>query len=606
MELSSSPALPSPSASRFGHTCSLISAHDSAWGIELAVVFAGVKRRDAIASDEDPQQPGDDVYIAANELTVLDIEGDRWFSPKSSNIPSPRAFTCSATVGKTIWFFGGHVLHHDTSSGAATRKKTRAFYSDLFSLDTDSWQFTLEWTQASDTKGPSKRDMATLTSVGGGKLVLLGGRGETGRTLNDLWLFDIHEKRWTQVKPPLPHPPPRKLHGAVSIGGGRLLVYGGEKDLGGALDDMWTLRGLDADESSPIRWTPIRLKPSPGPRFGHTLSFLTTPHSLGISRGERLEEEGQVGASVLLWGGSLSHSEAWCLSLASFKWNKVETAPGPTARLCHTLIPLSLSLSPTSQGEEVDADSLSSPLASFRLLLVGGRGNQGLVGIEEAVWMLIARPIALAPPSHQDPSEESASVISSVFGSAAAPVNLFRSLMTFPPLLSAPKPSAPATGQKHEISEPRNQPRNTDEILTPLEPGEDSYLGNEASKSSPFQKLLDRIARSSASEPPLNSPLLNLDHDYFKIGSVGLLIDQVNSKRKAMQREIMRKRHSDVKISLHTILRDIDQASHHIPRDHSSITMGEVKALMDELAGVQGLQRPGPSGSQGAEPRVRN
>ena len=38
--------------------------------------------------------------------------------------------------------------------------------------------------------GPCKRDMSTLVHIGGGRLVVMGGRNEAGRTLGDLWMYD--------------------------------------------------------------------------------------------------------------------------------------------------------------------------------------------------------------------------------------------------------------------------------------------------------------------------------------------------------------------------------------------------------------------------------
>ena len=41
----------------------------------------------------------------------------------------------------------------------------------------------------------------------------------------------------------------------LQLGGGRLLLQGGERDAG-ALDDVWTLRGLDGTEQ--LRWGHVR------------------------------------------------------------------------------------------------------------------------------------------------------------------------------------------------------------------------------------------------------------------------------------------------------------------------------------------------------------
>jgi hypothetical protein len=44
---------------------------------------------------------------------------------------------------------------------------------------------------AAGAPAPAKRDMASLVALGGGRLLLFGGRSEAQRALNDCWLFDL-------------------------------------------------------------------------------------------------------------------------------------------------------------------------------------------------------------------------------------------------------------------------------------------------------------------------------------------------------------------------------------------------------------------------------
>jgi hypothetical protein len=48
---------------------------------------------------------------------------------------------------------------------------------------------------------PPRRDMCALVHAGGGQLLLYGGRGDSGRTLDDVWSFDMAGQAWSQVKP---------------------------------------------------------------------------------------------------------------------------------------------------------------------------------------------------------------------------------------------------------------------------------------------------------------------------------------------------------------------------------------------------------------------
>ena len=52
--------------------------------------------------------------------------------PPSFNSPEPRVFHAAAAVGHRVYVYGGHVLHFDAAHG----KKKRAFFSDVYVLDT--------------------------------------------------------------------------------------------------------------------------------------------------------------------------------------------------------------------------------------------------------------------------------------------------------------------------------------------------------------------------------------------------------------------------------------------------------------------------------------
>lgn len=75
---------------------------------------------------------------------------------------------------------------------------------------------------------------------------------------------------WQQLKPDGPLPPPRKMHCMVKLGANQVVLFGGERD-SGPLDDLWVLRGWAAGSLEPLRWTAIKMKASPAPRFGHAM-----------------------------------------------------------------------------------------------------------------------------------------------------------------------------------------------------------------------------------------------------------------------------------------------------------------------------------------------
>ena len=53
----------------------------------------------------------------------------------------------------------------------------------------ETWTWRIEWV-LQQQEGPCRRDMATLTHVGGGRLLLFGGRNEAGRVVNDAWIYE--------------------------------------------------------------------------------------------------------------------------------------------------------------------------------------------------------------------------------------------------------------------------------------------------------------------------------------------------------------------------------------------------------------------------------
>lgn len=341
-------------ASRFGHSATSVDARP-VWGTELLVVFGGViqpPRSEATSGPHagDPQ--------AVNEVHALSVESDYWFQPRvTGSVPDPRAFHAAAAVGRQIYVFGGHVMKSEPEGAAHARPK-RAFFSDVHVLDTDSWEWSKIWSlEPGGQDGPCRRDMASFVHVGGSHLLLFGGRNEAGRCMGDAWTFDMDLRSWAQLKPPPPVPLGRKMHACVFLGGGRALVHGGEKDVG-ALDELWSLKGLDGSE--PLRWTQVRgsvhqstvaggpgeeppgrllthcaracelypsflplllhlprpqikLRPCPPPRFGHALA---------LCGGGRLVAFGgclESSAFLALTRSYVQTNETWVLDLASFR-----------------------------------------------------------------------------------------------------------------------------------------------------------------------------------------------------------------------------------------------------------------------------------------------
>jgi hypothetical protein len=130
---------------RFGHSCSVVDASGT-WGTELCVVFGGVR----VAPPTPGQlQPGQ--HTATDDVLVLTADGaEAWFKPRvTGRAPSQRAFHAAAACGQHVYVFGGHVLlsegesldsvastHTLAAGSAATSRRKRVFFNDLWRLDT--------------------------------------------------------------------------------------------------------------------------------------------------------------------------------------------------------------------------------------------------------------------------------------------------------------------------------------------------------------------------------------------------------------------------------------------------------------------------------------
>jgi len=106
----------------------------------------------------------------------------------------------------------------------------------------DFWALTADgWTEL--PAGPPARNLYAMAfDDANGRLILVGGAGETGN-LNDVWVFDVATNAWTQVTPEGQPPSARASHDAVwHAQRNALIVFGGFD--GAYLNDLWQLEFL--------------------------------------------------------------------------------------------------------------------------------------------------------------------------------------------------------------------------------------------------------------------------------------------------------------------------------------------------------------------------
>ncbi|XP_008289728.1 kelch domain-containing protein 1-like [Stegastes partitus] len=158
-----------------------------------------------------------------NEVNVFDTNTLTWSQPETrGRAPAPRGCHAGALLGNK-----GFV-----SGGAETAQL------DLFCLDLETWT----WTQIDFSScAPLGRSMHTMTPTSDQTLLVYGGLGTNGKTLNDAWQFNTENREWTQVTHSHKDKP-RVCHSACLGSDGDVVVFGGSSNLCILIDSVAVLR----------------------------------------------------------------------------------------------------------------------------------------------------------------------------------------------------------------------------------------------------------------------------------------------------------------------------------------------------------------------------
>jgi len=175
--------------------------------------------------------------VPLNEIWVYNIAHNRWteVTPSGTKPPSRSyhsgTFYPSSRKGQLV-IFGGFANNSEMN--------------DLWIFDFD----TSKWSLLSSGSSSIRSRSGHIASIYGSKLIIFGGESyENGlwSTLNDLWVFDIHNRTWQSLTTS-PVPASRLGGKSVTLSNGSLVVFGGIQLQNGTdwtpsqwFNDLWVL-----------------------------------------------------------------------------------------------------------------------------------------------------------------------------------------------------------------------------------------------------------------------------------------------------------------------------------------------------------------------------
>ena len=125
-----------------------------------------------------------------NQVIVFDLDTLRWSSVATRGPrPLPRAAMAATIIGHRVFIFGGR---HDSTRRA-----------DMNCLDVKTLEWTGELIPPPESPRPSGRSWSALSVIDDHLLFLYGGYDQNSTPLNDGFLYNVDERRWTPL-PDLP------------------------------------------------------------------------------------------------------------------------------------------------------------------------------------------------------------------------------------------------------------------------------------------------------------------------------------------------------------------------------------------------------------------
>ncbi len=154
-----------------------------------------------------------------------------------------------------------------------------------------------------------------MAYAGGDRVLLFG--GTAAGELQDTWLYDLGDDRWTPV-PGTPRPEPRQYADMAYAGGGKVVLYGGTDPYQANYGDTWVF------DTATGRWTRAAPAVSPGESWGNALVYLEDGRVLLFKGWHRPTYTAERLATV----------QVWVYDVAADQWTLLDTpATGPSGRI---------------------------------------------------------------------------------------------------------------------------------------------------------------------------------------------------------------------------------------------------------------------------------
>ncbi|KAK9465965.1 S-adenosyl-L-methionine-dependent methyltransferase [Lipomyces arxii] len=220
-----------------------------------------------IASIEDFDE-WEEFILYGQHYIILRASTDAIHSKPSADGPKPRLQTRNFSQVKTEniphmrrrWGSTVAIDNGDLMYFGGLSSTTRMESNLLLSMsDIDSFE-------VAQGPRPSARMCHATVMIGGGLILLCGGRESPSKQLSDAWLFDTVQRTWSRIAD---MPTPRSRHNLI-YDRNRVVLYGGNMNLPhdsqwmiyDATDDRWTVPSVHGAQ------LPVRLSPTVLPKHG--------------------------------------------------------------------------------------------------------------------------------------------------------------------------------------------------------------------------------------------------------------------------------------------------------------------------------------------------